>query len=188
MTTKIKIIGFTGSLRVKSYNLAALRAAAELLPNGSTMEIVDLAPIPFFNEDVEAEGVPQVVVDFKEKLATANAILIATPEYNYSIPPVLKNALDWASRGTNLPLSGKPLAIMSASPGMLGGARVQYHLRQVCVRLDLQVLNSPEVFITGANTKFDRDGTLIDDFTRISITKLLLALVNKTQEQNKLNG
>ena len=149
MTTKIKIIGFTGSLRVKSYNLAVLRAAAELLPNGSTMEIVDLASIPFFNEDVEAEGLPQVVVDFKEKLATANAILIATPEYNYSIPPVLKNALDWASRGTNLPLSGKPLAIMSASPGMLGGARVQYHLRQVCVQLDLQVLNSPGGFHNG---------------------------------------
>ena len=98
MTTMFKIIGFTGSLRVKSYNMAALRAAIELLPDGSTLEIVDLSPIPFFNEDIEAEGVPQVVVDFKEKLSAADAILIATPEYNYSIPPVLKNALDWASR------------------------------------------------------------------------------------------
>jgi len=185
MTSKIKIIGITGSLRAKSYNMAALRAATELLPDGSTIEIVDLSPIPFFNEDIEVEGVPQVVMDFKEKLAAADAILIATPEYNYSIPPVLKNALDWASRGTDLPLSGKPLAIMSASPGMLGGARVQYHLRQVCVRLDLQTLNNPEVFIAGANTKFDQDGNLIDAHTRISITKLLQALVNKTQERNK---
>jgi len=185
MTSKIKIIGITGSLRAKSYNMAALRAASELLPEGATMEIVDLTPIPFFNEDIEAEGVPQVVVDFKEKLSAADAILIATPEYNYSIPPVLKNALDWASRGTELPLRGKPLAIMSASPGMLGGARVQYHLRQVCVRLDLQTLNNPEVFIAGANTKFDQDGNLIDAHTRISITKLLQALVNKTQERNK---
>ena len=185
MTTRIKIIGITGSLRVKSYNLAALRAAVELLPDGSTLEIVDLSPIPFFNEDIEAEGVPQVVVEFKEKLAAADAILIATPEYNYSIPPVLKNALDWASRGTDLPLSGKPLAIMSASPGMFGGARVQYHLRQVCVKLDLQTLNNPEVFITGANKKFDQDGKLIDDFTRSSIAKLVKALVDKTLENNE---
>lgn len=181
MTTKIKIIGFTGSLRVKSYNLAVLRAATEMLPEGVTMEIVDLSPIPFFNEDVEAEGVPQVIVDFKEKLAEADAILISTPEYNYSIPPVLKNALDWASRGPELPLSGKPLAIMSASPGMLGGARVQYHLRQVCVKLDLQMLNNPEVFITSANKKFDLDGKLIDEYTRKSIAKLLQALITKTQ-------
>ena len=181
----MKIIGITGSLRVKSYNMAALRAAAEILPEGANLEIVDLSPIPFFNEDVEAEGVPQVIVDFKEKLAAADAILISTPEYNYSIPPVLKNALDWASRGTELPLRGKPLAIMSASPGMLGGARVQYHLRQVCVKLDLQTLNTPEVFITNANKKFDQDGNLIDDFTRKSIAKLMQALVNKTEERNR---
>ena len=186
MTTKIKIIGFTGSLRVKSYNLAALRAATELLPEGSTLEIVDLSPIPFFNEDIEAEGVPQVIVDFKEKLATADAILISTPEYNFSIPPVLKNALDWASRGTDLPLSGKPLAIMSASPGMLGGARVQYHLRQVCVKLNLQTLNNPEVFITHANKKFDQEGKLMDDFTKASMTKLLQALIDKIQKKNTM--
>jgi len=179
--TKIKIVAFTGSLRVKSYNMAALRAAAEMLPEGVSMEIVDLSPIPFFNEDVEAEGVPQVIVDFKERLAEADAILISTPEYNYSIPPVLKNALDWASRGTKLPLSGKPLAIMSASPGIFGGARVQYHLRQVCVKLDLQTLNNPEVFITNANKKFDLDGNLIDDYTKRSIEKLLQTLINKVE-------
>lgn len=186
MPENIKILGFTGSLRIKSYNMAALRAATELLPEGADMEIFDLSQIPFFDEDLESEGVPQVIVDFKEKLAVTDAILISTPEYNYSIPPVLKNALDWASRGTEFPLSGKPLAIMSASPGMLGGARVQYHLRQVCTKLNLQTLNNPEVFITSANTKFDQDGKLIDDFTRKSISKLLKALVDKTLERCKL--
>lgn len=174
----INIIAFTGSLRLKSYNKAALAAAKELLPEGASLEILDLAQIPFFNEDVESVGTPQVVVDFKKKLTDADAILISTPEYNYSIPPVLKNALDWASRGTDLPLNGKPLAIMSASPSIFGGARVQYHLRQVCVGLNILVLNKPEVFITKADTKFDLDGKLINEKSRNSISKLLKALVD----------
>lgn len=182
MAMNVKILGFTGSLRKKSYNLAALYAATGLLPEGANLEIFDLAPIPFYNEDIEDEGIPQAVVDFKNRISEADAILIATPEYNYSIPPVLKNALDWVSRGTNPPLSGKPLAIMSASPGMFGGVRVQYHLRQVCIRLDLQALNYPEVFISNANTKFDKNGILNDDYTKKSIGKLLQALVDKTQK------
>ncbi len=180
MNKSVSIIGFTGSLRHNSYNKAALRAAIELLPDNASLEIVDIAEIPFFNEDLEIEGTPQSVVDFKKKLAAADAIVISTPEYNYSIPPVLKNALDWASRGTDLPLNGKPLAIMSASPSMFGGARVQYHLRQVCVGLNLLPLNKPEVFITKANLKFDLDGKLINDKSRNSISKLLQALVDKT--------
>lgn len=178
----INIIGFTGSLRRGSFNKAALRAAQELMPAGASLEILDLASIPFFNEDLEAEGVPQVVVNFKQKIAEADALLIATPEYNYSIPPALKNALDWASRGKDSPLSGKPTAIMSASPGMFGGMRAQYHLRQVCVILNLQLLNRPEVFIMRAHTKFDQDGKLTDEYTRNAITKLLEALVQKVSE------
>jgi chromate reductase len=186
MGKDIKIVGFTGSLRRKSFNRAALQAAQELLPAGASLEILDLAAIPFFNEDLEAEGVPEVVASFKQKIAKADALLIATPEYNYSIPPVLKNALDWASRGTGSPLSGKPTAIMSASPGMFGGARAQYHLRQVCVILNLEPLNRPEVFIMGAHTKFDQDGKLTDDYTRQAITKLLEALVQKVAFSRKL--
>lgn len=182
MDQTMSIIGFTGSLRRNSYNKAALNAASELLPEGVNLEIVDLARIPFFNEDLEAEGVPQVVVDFKKKIASADALLIATPEYNYSIPPVLKNALDWASRGTDSPLSGKPLAIMSASPGMFGGMRAQYHLRQVCVVLNLLPLNRPEVFIMNANTKFDSEGKLMDDYSRKAISRLLQALVDQVHE------
>ena len=185
MNKTINIIGFTGSLRLHSYNKAALRAAKKLLPEGATLDIVDLSDIPFFNEDLEVEGIPQAVLDFKKKLSTADAILISTPEYNYSIPPVLKNALDWASRGTDLPLSGKPLAIMSASPSIFGGSRVQYNLRQVCVRLNLLPLNQPEVFIMKADTKFDKEGNLINETTQNSISKLLEALVDKALESMK---
>jgi len=182
MEKAIKIIGLTGSLRRDSYNKAALKAAQKLIPENVTLEILDLAEIPFFNEDVEAQGLPPAVAEFKSKLAEADALLISTPEYNFSIPPVLKNALDWASRGTELPLYGKPLGIMSASPGMLGGARVQYHLRQVCVSLNLIPLNKPEVFIAGANSKFDGAGNLTDERTQSAISKLLSALVEAVRK------
>lgn len=185
MNNTINIIGFTGSLRRNSYNKAALRAAKELLPADAILEIVDIALIPFFNEDLEVEGNPPSVVAFKNKLSSADAILISTPEYNYSIPPALKNALDWASRGTDLPLNGKPLAIMSASPSIFGGIRVQYHLRQVCVGLNLLPVNKPEVFITKANMKFDLDGKLINEHSRDSISKLLKVLVNNARELKK---
>ncbi|HRY11971.1 MAG TPA: NAD(P)H-dependent oxidoreductase [Syntrophomonadaceae bacterium] len=177
MSKEIKILGFAGSLRRNSFNKAALRAAQELMPDGARLEIFDLAPIPFFNEDLEAQGVPPAVTEFRSSIASADALLLVTPEYNYSIPPVLKNALDWASRGADSPLQGKPAAIMSASTGMFGGIRAQYHLRQVCVRLNLQLLNRPEVFIANAATKFDQEGRLSDEPTREVIRKLLSALV-----------
>ena len=181
MDNVIKIVGFTGSLRNGSYNKGALRAALELLPEESSLEIIDLSSLPFFNEDVEAVALPQEVINFKALLTKCDAILVSTPEYNYSLPPVLKNALDWASRGDMLPLSGKPLAIMSASPGMFGGARVQYHFRQVCVALNLIPLNKPEVFIMKAADKFDKNGKLTDEYTRDSIKKLLQELVDFTR-------
>jgi chromate reductase len=181
----IKIVGFTGSLRKGSYNKAALRAAGELLPQGVSLEILDLSQIPFFNEDLEHGELPAPVVEFKKKVAGADALLISTPEYNYSIPPVLKNALDWASRDQTHPLSGKPLAIMSVSPSLLGGARVQYHLRQVCVVLNLEVLNQPEVFIGLAAGKFSADGKLTDEETRSRIAELIQALVDQARKLKK---
>lgn len=177
----IKIVGFTGSLRKNSFNKAALRAAKELLPDDAELELVDLVGIPFLNEDEEAKGFPPSVAAFREKLAAADCVLISTPEYNYSIPPVLKNALDWASRGDELPLSGKPAAILSVSPGMLGGARVQYHLRQVCVALNLLVLNKPEVFIGSAEDKFDEEGRLVDRRSRDMLQRLIKALVQRVR-------
>ena len=178
----VRIAGLTGSLRKGSYNMAALKAAGELLPAGAELRILDPSPLPFLNEDVEAAGVPAVVLAFKEELAAADALLISTPEYNYSIPPVLKNALDWASRGELLPLEGKPLAIMSASPGMLGGVRAQFQLRQMCAALDLRPLNRPEVMIGGAHKKFDQEGRLVDELTAKFIGKLLAALVDTVRD------
>jgi chromate reductase len=181
MDRNIKIAGFTGSLRKDSYNKSALRAAVDLLPEDASLEIVDISALPFFNEDVERVGLPPEVRQFKNSLKKCDAILIATPEYNYSLPPVLKNALDWASRGEELPLYSKPLAIMSASPGMFGGARVQYHLRQVCVTLNLIPVSKPEVFIMKAADKFDENGNLTDEYTKKAIKKLLLSLVDFTR-------
>ncbi len=181
MERKVRIAGIAGSLREKSYNKAALRAVKELLPENVELEILDLSDIPMFNEDVEAEGTPDAVANFKEKLEKSDALLIATPEYNFSIPAVLKNALDWASRGKDSPLNGKPVAIMSASPSLLGGARVQYHLRQVCVSVNLYPINKPEVFIASAHKKFNEDGVLIDDRTKKLIKNLVETLVERVK-------
>lgn len=182
----ITIAGLTGSLRKGSYNRAALRAAAELMPEGSRLKIVDVSELPFLNEDEEAIAIPASVTAFKSELSEADGFLLATPEYNYSVPPVLKNALDWASRGDVLPLEGKHAAILSASPGMFGGARAQYHLRQICVVLDLLVLNRPELMISRAHEKFDADGILTDERTRSYVRSLVNALVQNVREQRLL--
>jgi chromate reductase, NAD(P)H dehydrogenase (quinone) len=173
----VKILGFAGSLRKGSYNRALLRAAGELLPEDAELETFDLEGIPVFNQDQEAMP-PDRVREFKGKIRAADAILMVTPEYNYSIPGVLKNAIDWASRpyGDNS-FAGKPVALMSASTGMLGGARAQYHLRQSFVFLDMHPVNRPEVFVTFAGQKFDQEGKLTDEPTRKFIAELLKALV-----------
>ena len=130
---KLKVLAFAGSLRRGSYNKALLRSAVDLVPEDIQLEIFDLEGIPPFNQDIE-QNMPYKVREFKTKIREADGILIATPEYNFSVPGILKNAIDWASRpyGDN-PFDGKPVAIMSASPGMLGGANAQFHLRQTCV-------------------------------------------------------
>lgn len=171
------ILGIAGSLRSNSFNAAALRACQPLLPSGVTLEIADIASVPLYNEDVYQQGFPAPVQMLREKIATADALLIATPEYNYSIPGVLKNAIDWASRPPSQPFDGKPIALMSASPGALGGARSQYHLRQVFIYLNGLILNRPEVMIAAASTKFDAAGNLTDSATRDHLAKMLLALL-----------
>jgi chromate reductase len=178
MKTKLKILGFAGSLRVGSYNKALLRAATNFLPENATLEIFDLDGIPPFNQDLEKD-MPRKVIEFKSKIRDADALLIATPEYNYSVPGVLKNAIDFASRpyGDN-PFDGKPVAIMSASVGMLGGARAQYHLRQMFVFLNMYPINRPEVIVTFAPDKFDQDGKLLDDDTKKFLGQLLQNLAN----------
>ena len=177
----LNILGICGSLRKGSYNRMALNAAVEMVPDGVTIESFDIAPIQPYNEDIYKKGFPPAVQDFRSRIAAADAILFVTPEYNYSIPGVLKNAIDWASRPPDQPFDGKPGAIMGASPGRYGTARSQYHLRQVCVTLNIRLLNTPEVMIAGADKKFDKDGRLTDDDTRKFIGKLLVALAEWTR-------
>jgi len=173
----VNILGFAGSLRKDSYNKALLRAAGELLPQGASIELFDLEGIPPFNQDLEASP-PQRVKEFKSRIRAASAVLIATPEYNFSVPGVLKNALDWASRPHgDSAWPGKPLALMSASTGMLGGSRAQYHLRQTFLFLDVRAVSKPEVFVTFAGQKFDDKGKLTDEATRGVVADLLKALV-----------
>ena len=182
MNNKINILGFAGSLRKDSYNKSLLKASRELAPDNSVLEIFDLEGIPPFNMDLEKQ-MPDKVKEFKGKIKAADAILIVTPEHNYSIPGILKNAIDWASRpyGDNS-FEGKPAAIMSASPGMLGGARAQYHLRQIMVFLNMFPLNKPEIFVNLAHQKFDERGNLTDEKTKESIKRLLADLVSWTQK------
>jgi len=176
-----RILGFAGSLRKDSYNKSLLRAAMELLPEGAELEVFDLERIPPFNQDLE-DHPTEKVKEFKAKIRAADAILIATPEYNYSIPGVLKNAIDCASRpyGDNA-FAHKPVAIMGASPGMMGTARAQYHLRQCFVFLSCFALNQPEVMVSFAQEKIDKDGTVTDQKTREKIRELLEGLVTWTR-------
>ena len=158
-----------------------MRAALELAPVEARLEVFDLEGIPPFNQDLEEEP-PKAVREFKAKIRAADAILIATPEYNYSVPGVLKNAIDWASRpfGDNV-FEDKPGAVMSASGGMLGGARAQYHLRQVLVALNVHLLNRPEVMVASADEKINADGRVVDEKTRQKIRKLIEALAAWTE-------
>ena len=176
MTPPLRILGLAGSLRKASYNRALIRAAAELAPPDARVESYELDGIPPFNEDLEPSP-PAAVLELKRRIRAADALLIATPEYNYSIPGVLKNAIDWASRPYgDSAWAGKPAALLGATPGALGTARAQYHLRQVCVFLDVHVLNRPEVLIAQAHEHFDAQGRLTDEPTRERVRKLLQAL------------
>jgi len=177
MDKKIYILGFAGSLRKQSYNRALLSAAHEMVPENATLEIFDLDGIPPFNQDLENEP-PEKIRDFKARIRAADAILIVTPEYNYSIPGVLKNAIDWASRpyGDNA-FDGKPVAVMGASIGMLGTARAHYDLRRSFVFLNMYPMNQPEVMVPFAQDKVDGNGRVKDEKTRKKIRELVEGLV-----------
>lgn len=179
---KIKILGICGSLRRDSYNLALLKAAAKLLPPETDLEIVTLGNLPLYNQDLETTNIP-AVTEFKNKIKTADAVLFSSPEYNYSVSGVLKNALDIASRpwGENS-FAGKPAAIMGASVGTIATARMQYHLRQIMVALDMQPLNSPEIMIGAVQDKTNEAGEIIDEKTKAKISELLIALVAWTKK------
>ena len=177
----MKILGISGSLRKGSFNTHLLRAAQQMAPDGVTIDRFDLRPLPPYDDDVRAAGYPPPVAALRAAIAAADALLIATPEYNYSVPGVLKNAIDWASRPPDMPLAGKPLGIMGASGGLGGTMRAQYHLRQICVFVDVYPLNKPEVMVREAAKKFDAEGRLTDEDTRQHVQKLVEALVAWTK-------
>ena len=177
----IHILGIAGSLRRESYNRAALRAATALVPDGAILETFELDGIPIFNQD-EDHDPPPTVAGLRRRIRESDAILFVTPEYNYSVPGVLKNAIDWASRPYgDSAWDGKPAAIMGASPGAIGTARAQYHLRQTLVFLNMFPINRPEVMIGNVAARFDKDGNLTDEATRDHIRRLLQNLVEWTR-------
>jgi chromate reductase len=180
--TPLTILGIPGSLRRASFNRAALRAAQQLTPADATLEVFTLDGIPPFNQD-EEQPLPPRVAELKARVRAADAVLFATPEYNYSVPGVLKNAIDWASRPFgDSAWAGKPVAVMGASVGALGTARAQYHLRQSFIYLNMFPLNQPEVMIATAAERFDAQGTLTDEKAKELIRRLLAALVAWTRQ------
>jgi len=172
------IISICGSLRKGSYNRMVMTALPKLAPPGMSIEEApSFADFPLYNADIQnSTGFPAAVTALAEAIRAADGVIFCTPEYNFSIPGGLKNALDWVSRLQNQPFAGKPIAIQSASPGPLGGARVQYDLRKTMVFLDALTLNKPEIFIGNCATKLDeKTGELKDDTTRNFIKQQLEA-------------
>lgn len=181
----MNVFAICGSLRKESFNRKTLRAAIELAPKSMTIDVFDtVADIPPYNEDVREKGYPPVVQDLRDRIKKADALLFVTPEYNFSVPGVLKNAIDWASRPPEQPFNGKPAAIMGASTSMLGTGRAQYHLRQMFVFLNIYPVNQPEVMIPMAQQKFDAEGKLTDETTRKFMAQLL---VNLESWANRIN-
>lgn len=186
----VRIIGICGSLRAASYNRALLRAAAASLPEGATLDVVEIGALPLMNEDLETPEWPAPVQQFRRALWRAEAVLVATPEYNAGIPAPLKNAIDWASRAEGLggrtapegearrtPLQDLPVAIIGATPGGLGTARSQQHLRTVLLNVGLRVMPGPEAYVGGAKGKFDAGSDLTDEASRAQVAKVVAALV-----------
>lgn len=168
-------MAFAGSLRKGSYNRALIEAAAELAPEGMTVEPIEIGSLPFYNADVEAKGDPPAVTAFKAALAAADGLLIATPEYNDGLPGVLTNAMDWGSRlPGRAPLIGKPVAVMGASPSQAGTARAQLHLRQILNHVQARVLPPPELLVAKAHERFDQELRLTDEVTRKVLGDLLV--------------
>lgn len=176
---RVRVLGFAGSLRRGSFNRALLRAAVEVAPEEADIEVFDLAQVPLYNADVEAEGDPEPVTALKSAIGAADLLLIATPEYNQGIPAVTKNAVDWASRPPRPHvLDGKPVAVLGATPGRLGTVSAQRALRESLSNLSAFVMPQPRMLIAGARDLFDEDGTLVDEGTRARLERFMVAAVS----------
>jgi chromate reductase len=186
----LRIVGLCGSLRAASLNRGLLRAAARMLPEGASLEVVEIGNLPLFNEDIEKPTWPQPVLDFRRALWPADALLVATPEYNAGIPGPLKNAIDWASRfegstrrsapdgeARRTPLLDLPAAMIGASPGSLGTARSQQHLKTVLLTMGVRVMPGPEAYVGSATGKFDAQSDLTDEASLAAVGKVVAGLV-----------
>jgi chromate reductase len=172
----LSLVSICGSLRKGSLNAAVQRSLPELAPAGLTVTALPgIGDMPLYNADIQAEGFPKPVTDMADAIRRADGVVICSPEYNYSIPGVMKNAIDWISRLPNQPFANKPVLIQSASQGVIGGARMQYHLRQVLVFVEALVFNKPEIMVGQAQTKVDQDLKLTDQATRDLIKTQLAA-------------
>ena len=185
----IRLVTLVGSLRRLSLHAGLAASLQELAPENVVVSMLpSVGLLPHYDADVQAQGFPQSVLDLGKAISQADGVIIVTPEYNYSVPGVLKNALDWLSRLTPAPFAGMPVAIQTASPGIFGGARAQYHLRQSMVFLDAQVLNKPEVMVGGAASKIDVEGKKITDQpTREIITAQLKAFALFSEQRKQFN-
>ena len=172
----LRILGVAGSLRAGSLNRSLLRAAVALAPEGMAIELFDLNDVPLYNGDVEAAGDPPSVAAFKQAIAAADGVLMATPEYNHGVPGVMKNAVDWASRPPReAPLGGKPVGLIGASPGQTGTARGQSQLRQAFEFTNSYCMPQPELLVFKAHEKFDAEGRLTDAATAEYLQRYLAA-------------
>ena len=179
MNDEIRLVGISGSLRKSSFNTKLLKAALQLLPTDTSMQIVSIADIPIYNADFDlpdAAARPAVVEQFRATLAKADGLLIASPEYNYSIPGGLKNAIDWASRGKDSPLLNKPIAVIGATPGMWGTVRMQMNFLGIYLYMNMKPVYKPEILVSKAGEKFDKEGNLIDEKTKELLQQKLEAL------------
>jgi chromate reductase len=178
----LRILGISGSARKNSFNTALLEAAKDLVPPGAVLETFDVSGLPLYNQDLEAE-LPEVVRAFKEEIRKADAILFSTPEHNYSVSALLKNAIEWGNRPeTDNTWDGKPAAMMSASTSPRGGVRAQLHLRHIMVELNMYPINQPQLILARAQEKFDANSKLTDEKVRETLRSLLLALVQWTMK------
>lgn len=180
------IVGICGSTRGLSLNRMALQLAGQCMPEGMQLTVLEWDSVPPFNADVWEQGFPASVVQLRDRIRQADGVVIGTPEYNFSVPGMLKNLLDWLSRGEDQPFACKPVAILSAATGPLGGARVQYDLRKILLFMNAQVLIKPEVFIGHAAQKFDVQGDCVDAATRSFVSAQMQALQQWVKRQQML--
>jgi len=189
MSEFIQLVGMSGSLRKGSYNTMLLKAAAQLLPVDVSMDIVSIEDIPLYNADLDlpaAKQRPEVVDHFRKMLTDADGILISSPEYNYSIPGGLKNAIDWASRGEDSPLLRKPVAVIGATTGLWGTVRMQMSFHNIFLFLDMKPVYKPEVLVAQAEKKFSKDGNLIDELAKKLVKQKLEALKEMIHLQSQV--